>query len=270
MGKKTNLDLVGKIFGRLTVVEKASSGKYGHVRWKCVCACGAEKTVTSSNLLRGSIKSCGCYIKEIMKQKEHQKGLGQGWEEKCEYCGKVFHCLSTKQTYCSDECSFLARAKPVDSGCIEWQGFIGAQGYGILRANIGQGRKIVQAHRYAWYRKNGEIPDGMCICHKCDNRKCVNVDHMFLGTWADNNKDRSLKCRSGSRIYSEEEKNRYSKIFRGEGNANSKLTDKEAMEIYKRTDKSYSQLAKEYGVSKPVVTSIKNRRSWKHIHENKT
>lgn len=270
MGKKSNLNLIGKVFGRLTVIEKAATNKYGHIRWRCMCSCGNETVTTSSNLLHGLTKSCGCLLKDWCNDKNHHKGLGKGWTAKCEYCGKEFHCLSNKQKYCSDKCSFLARIKKVESGCIEWQGNIGVNGYGVLRADIGQGKKLVPAHRYAWFLKHGEIPANLCICHKCDNRKCVNTDHMFLGTRTDNNKDRSLKHRSGSRIFSDNEKERYSEMFRGEKNYNAKLTDKKALEIYNRTDKSYNQLALEYGVSKSVVTNIKLKRSWKHIHGDKT
>ena len=52
-----------------------------------------------------------------------------------------------------------------------------------------------QAHRVAWFLKNGVIPDGMCVLHKCDNGRCVNPDHLFLGTQQDNIADMRRKCR---------------------------------------------------------------------------
>lgn len=261
--------LEGRIFERLTVLEEAGRSEGGHVQWKCLCSCGKDVIATSSNLLRGLVKSCGCYGRD--KARERIKDIKTGWEEHCAYCGKPFKCVSVKQKYCSDECSFLARCKATPSGCIEWQGDRNLSGYGVLRAAMnGHPRKMIQAHRYAWYRAHGNVPEDMCICHKCDNRKCVNIEHLFLGTWADNNRDRSQKGRSGSRIYSEEERQRYSKMFRGSNQTNAKLTEKQALEIYNRKDKTHAELAKEYGVSKAVVTSIKAKRSWRHIHADRS
>ena len=76
-------------------------------------------------------------------------------------------------------------------GCWVW---IGAKtnGYGVIC--IG-GTKTRQAHRVSWELENGPIPDGMCVCHHCDNPSCVRPDHLFLGTRADNNRDRDAKGR---------------------------------------------------------------------------
>lgn len=85
-----------------------------------------------------------------------------------------------------------------DAGCFEWQGarmaiINGRQGYGRLRVD-GVER---YAHRYAWESVNGPIPEGMFVCHACDNPPCINPAHLFLGTQADNNRDRIAKGRPG-------------------------------------------------------------------------
>lgn len=73
-------------------------------------------------------------------------------------------------------------------GCWVWQGPTNRKGYGIYAQWT--------AHREAWRRTNGPIPDGMLVCHHCDNPPCVRPVHLFLGTITDNNRDRAAKGRS--------------------------------------------------------------------------
>lgn len=81
--------------------------------------------------------------------------------------------------------------------CWEWQAYKNPDGYGMFRFN----KIMVLSHRMAWLLTNTEIPATMVIMHKCDNPPCVNPNHLSLGTYADNIRDRDTKgrCRSGIR-----------------------------------------------------------------------
>ena len=92
-----------------------------------------------------------------------------------------------------DEKRFLSKlGEPTPSGCIEWQQPTHRFGYGWITIR----RRAVLAHRFAWIRANGPIPDGMDVLHRCDNPPCCNPEHLFLGTRADNAKDMIAKGRA--------------------------------------------------------------------------
>ena len=86
---------------------------------------------------------------------------------------------------------FLHRADVVESGCWEWRGWKHDKGYGLLEVS----KKKVRAHRVAYEGMVGEIPEGLLVCHKCDNPCCVNPDHLFVGTYRDNVLDMHRKGR---------------------------------------------------------------------------
>jgi hypothetical protein len=131
-----------------------------------------------------------------------------------------------------------------NTGCHLWIGSLDIGGYGM----IFYGRKSVVAHRVAWERVHGPIPEGMYVCHKCDVRSCINPDHLFLGTAKDNMQDAARKNR----------------MPKGESQANSKLTGGQAISIF-NDDRIARLIASDYNIGTTAVYSIKNGRTWSHL-----
>lgn len=148
--------------------------------------------------------------------------------------------------------AFERRAVKHPSGCWDWIGSLQANGY----ACVSFGWKKMLAHRFSYTVFVGPIPDGMCVLHKCDNRRCTNPKHLFLGTLDDNNKDMWTKGRGKTW-----------KTPPGERCPTSKLTDLQVERIREalaRGDTKIS-IAKKFGVSKSCIKSIHSGRTWGHL-----
>jgi hypothetical protein len=87
------------------------------------------------------------------------------------------------------------------TGCWMWIGGVESHGYGRMSFN----GKRYKAHQLSWILNRGEIPKGMCVCHHCDTPGCVNPDHLFLGTMADNMRDKVAKGRQSHKGYNNRE-----------------------------------------------------------------
>jgi hypothetical protein len=191
----------------------------------------------------------------------------------CRGCNSEFrafwrreHPGKANQQFCSVACRnayhnspehFWSLARRGD-GCWEWQGYIDPRGYGsILFRGKRQG-----AHRTAWELTNGPIPEGLYVCHHCDNPVCVRPSHLFIGTVHDNNDDKIRKGRHrwGLGLKPEQQ-------ARGEQVRNAKLTEREVREIRQRVrdGERVCDLAKDYPVSNKTIYSIVSRESWAHV-----
>lgn len=132
-------------------------------------------------------------------------------------------------------------------GCWIWAGARYVRGYGKFTVL----KKEHRAHRMSWELTNGEIPDGLCVCHTCDNPACVNPKHLFLGTHADNMTDMKNKGRRKG-------------IGTGEANGRSKLT-KENVAAIRSSSENNSAAGRRYGVSHSVIRNVRLGNSWKEL-----
>ena len=120
--------------------------------------------------------------------------------------------------------------------------------------------KIRYAHRVAWRLTNGEIPDGLFVLHKCDNRRCCNPAHLFLGTKQDNADDMVAKGRHGTKIHP-------NYLPRGASHWKVKITEAQAVGIMARLLMGVPRMrvAEEFGTTYSIVHSIHIGRAWKHL-----
>ena len=134
------------------------------------------------------------------------------------------------------------------TGCWLWQKYVMKNGYGQACWPKG---KVDYAHRASWTAFNGPIPDGLWVLHKCDNPKCVNPDHLFLGTHSDNMKDCVTKGRFKSNI------------MIGEHHPATSLREDDVLSI-RGDGRSDRIIAEQYGVTRSAINKIKRRKNWKY------
>ena len=143
-----------------------------------------------------------------------------------------------------DEC-----LRQAENECLEWtRSTIGTEKarYGRLRI----GDKKMLAHRFAYERAFGQIPAGMFVCHKCDNPRCCNPDHLFLGTAKDNTQDAIKKGRFSGRYSGSHPKGELAPAY--------KLTSAQIIEIKERRKggEELKSIAATYGVSHHYISKI--------------
>lgn len=135
--------------------------------------------------------------------------------------------------------------------CWEWVAGKNYKGYG--RLNVG-GRQLMLAHRLAWVLACGEIPEGLCVCHHCDNPACCNPSHLFLGTNADNMADMVAKGRAS-----------HATGLRGSAHPRAKLTEAGVLEIrrlWEEASLSQREIGKMFGVGRRAIGKIVRRENW--------
>lgn len=137
------------------------------------------------------------------------------------------------------------------TGCLEWQGAVDKDGYGFLEI----AKKGYRAHRISYELHIGPIPNGFNVCHKCDNRRCINANHLFIGTQKDNMQDCSKKGRLRDQ--------------KGALSTSAILSPEDILKIRADT-RTHREIAKVYNISCASVSLIKNYKQWTNVSPSPT
>jgi hypothetical protein len=170
--------------------------------------------------------------------------------EVCVYhnCGNHL-CVNPNHLFLGTDSGRLTKKikKNEHSGCWEWTGSRKDNGYGVISINNHQ----EYTHRLSYKLFVGEIPDGLCVLHRCDNPPCINPCHLFLGTKQDNIQDCLAKGRANTAF--------------GERNGRAKLTLSQVHQIredYRNGGVSQRELARRFNIGKSVIGNITRNESW--------
>lgn len=210
--------LVGLRFGKWTVEAFQPKTTTSRAQYLCRCDCGTKEVMRRSRLTCGRSLHCGCERRLSVRTDTFWSRVQRNSPDKC----------------------------------WPYMGLRASKGYGLYRVVA----KRWLAHRWAWTISNGEIPDGMCVLHMCDNPPCCNPAHLWLGTVVNNNQDRHTKgrTRTGTQI--------------GESSHFAKLTAQDvidAREAYESGKITLKDLAHRFAVHKSTLGLIVNRKTWRHI-----
>ncbi len=221
-------DLSGKKFNDLTVLKLNHKNKSQYY-WLCKCNCGNEKVIRGESLTRKIVKTCGCLTNP----------------------NQSIYIDRTKQR-------LLSNIEINSNGCWNWEGFIAPSGYGKITAiRLG----VQSTHRLSWLIHKGKIPDGRWVLHTCDNKKCCNPDHLYLGTVKENVKDAMER---GQFPKGPNKK----KGFIGSKHPLTELNEDKVryIKFLCKNNFNRSEICSFFGVKKHVIGQIARNKTWKHVN----
>lgn len=168
----------------------------------------------------------------------------------CRHCSSPFISKAKKAIHCSLKCTVLANYR-INGECWEWTRSIGSEGYGIVIRKSGR----LLAHRVSYSELKGKIPKGLYVLHTCDNRCCINPEHLYCGTLQDNMRDMDSR---GRRIIP--------RLF-GEDCHNCRFKESDIPIIRKLSSnrESLRSIAKRYDVNYETIRKIVTRKTWDWI-----
>ena len=228
--KKRRKNYIGQKFGKLTAIEDDGMNNKSYA-YKCLCECGnIRRNVNGYELKRGVINSCGC-------------AYPRGHKRPCK----------TIEEYHNHVKKELLSKRNIVNECWEWLGQLDNKGYGRRTFTIDGKKRKTPVHQISYRLWKGDIEKGLFVCHTCDNRKCFNPEHLWIGTQKDNLQDMKIKGRGVD--------------HKGEKHPQSKLKEKDVLDIRRMRleGKKLSELADIFKVNLVTILYICNRKNWKHI-----
>ena len=168
-------------------------------------------------------------------------------EKQCPHCLGLFTPWHLSRKFCSEICAITSHVKVAGTReCWLWASSVNDTGYGTYRLPD----RSITAHRFIYAYFKGPVPNGMCVCHTCDNPACCNPSHLFLGTRRDNMRDMVKKGRNACTV--------------GVRNPRARLNE-EAIKVIRHPSlahKTHVQLAAAYGVTPGMIGHVRAGRNW--------
>jgi hypothetical protein len=217
--------------GQKTSIAPQSSTRWGHIRGEFVSYATGHNGRAKPRATN-PICACGCGRPlPTAEYRSNQATYLRG------------HQPHTESTINNLAKRFWARVEKAD-GCWMWKGPCRGNGHGTLQVR----NRTAMAHRVAWQLTRGPIPEGLCVCHHCDNPPCVNPGHLFLGTHRDNMQDMIVRNRR--------------RHAAGERNGRAKLTPAEVEAIRADSTSGDTVLGRKFGVCATTIHGIRTGRLW--------